>query len=134
MTFIVDPRLQQGSHFIKNFPLTQLWFKNCSDIPWFVLIPQVPNMRDMTDLSTEQQHQLLEEINSVGLFLKKELGASKLNVASLGNVVSQLHLHVIGRFENDAHWPHPVWGRELKEDAKKIEMWLKKIKSFPLFF
>ncbi len=109
-SFVLDDRLARDSVFCGDGPLSQLRLFNDRRFPWFLLIPRKPAMREITDLSGNDQRLLLAEINLVstglrGLFPQVE----KLNIAALGNVVSQLHVHIIGRQHDDAAWPKPVW-------------------------
>ena len=78
--------------------------------PWVILVPQVENAREWIDLSREQQHQLSDEIAVVSHILQALTTPEKLNIATLGNQVSQLHVHVIARYKGDKAWPNPVWG------------------------
>jgi diadenosine tetraphosphate (Ap4A) HIT family hydrolase len=79
--------------------------------PWLILVPRIAGARELIDLDERDQHALLGEINLVGRALETMFKPDKLNVAALGNVVPQLHVHVIARFSGDAAWPQPVWGR-----------------------
>jgi diadenosine tetraphosphate (Ap4A) HIT family hydrolase len=78
--------------------------------PWLILVPRVPNLRELTDLPLVDQHRLLDEVNRAAHALHALMKPDKLNIAMLGNVVSQLHVHVIARFTHDEAWPKPVWG------------------------
>ena len=78
-------------------------------VPWFILVPQT-QMRDVLDLSDDQRDLILAECAAVSRFIKQHLGFDKVNFAGLGNVVSVMHLHVIGRHPDDPCWPQPVWG------------------------
>jgi diadenosine tetraphosphate (Ap4A) HIT family hydrolase len=78
--------------------------------PWLILVPRLADKRDLTDLARDEQHQLLDEINRVAHVLHAITKPDKLNIASLGNVVAQLHVHVIARYHGDPAWPRPVWG------------------------
>lgn len=78
--------------------------------PWIVLVPRVEDVSEWIDLEREQQHQLSDEIAIVSHILKALVTPDKLNVATLGNQVSQLHVHVIARYKTDKAWPNPVWG------------------------
>jgi diadenosine tetraphosphate (Ap4A) HIT family hydrolase len=78
--------------------------------PWLILVPRRTGKRDLIDLSTADQAVLMGEIGQASRALKKALKPEKLNVAALGNVVAQLHIHVIGRFTDDPAWPRPIWG------------------------
>jgi diadenosine tetraphosphate (Ap4A) HIT family hydrolase len=109
--FVLDARLAADSHLIGDLPLSQLRLVDDARFPWFVLVPRIAGARELIDLDEGDQRTLLAEINRLGRVLESELRPDKLNVAALGNVVPQLHVHVIARFTNDAAWPNPVWGR-----------------------
>jgi diadenosine tetraphosphate (Ap4A) HIT family hydrolase len=109
--FVLDTRLAADSHLIGDLPLSQLRLFDDARFPWFVLVPRIAGARELIDLDEGDQRTLLAEINRLGRLLESELRPDKLNVAALGNVVPQLHVHVIARFTSDAAWPHPVWGR-----------------------
>lgn len=78
--------------------------------PWLILVPRIAGARELTDLDEADRHALLGEISAVGRALEARLTPDKLNIAALGNIVPQLHVHLIARFIGDAAWPQPVWG------------------------
>lgn len=84
---------------------------NDSRYPWLILVPEISDICELTQLEWCDQTQLLREINIVSRVLQNKFRADKINVASLGNVVSQLHVHCIARYKADAAWPKPVWGQ-----------------------
>ncbi len=108
--FNIDERLQRDGLLIATLGLCQLRINNDRRWPWLVLIPQRNGMSEVFDLTPLDQAMLTFETNMVGLALKKSTGAKKINVGALGNIVRQLHVHVIARNEGDANWPGPVWG------------------------
>jgi diadenosine tetraphosphate (Ap4A) HIT family hydrolase len=108
--FILDKKLQQDSFFIGDLELCKVLLMNDANYPWLILVPRQNNLKDIIDLSFDDQIILLKEINFVAEILKKEFECDKLNIANLGNVVSQLHIHVIARKKNDITFPKPVWG------------------------
>ena len=109
--FVLDSRLQQDTLLIGDFQLCRLLLSNDSNYPWFILVPRRDDIVEVFDLSPPEQHQLWQETTALSQQLKKLYSADKLNVAALGNVVSQLHMHVIVRRSNDVAWPAPVWGK-----------------------
>ena len=109
--FALDPRLIADTHAIGELPLSQLLLMDDARFPWLILVPRIAGARELIDLDERDQQSLLAEINIVGRMLETLLNPNKLNVAALGNVVPQLHVHVIARFTGDAAWPQPVWGR-----------------------
>lgn len=108
--FILDQRLQADSAFIADGPLSQIRLMNDARFPWLLLVPRVAGASEWIALDGSQQRLLLAEINQAGALLQAEPGVSKLNIGALGNIVRQLHIHLIGRHEGDAAWPGPVWG------------------------
>lgn len=109
--FVLDSRLQQDTLLIGDFPLSRLLLSNDSNYPWFILVPRRADIVEVFELSAEDQLQLWRETTALSQLLKGAFNADKLNVAALGNVVSQLHMHVIVRHRGDIAWPAPVWGK-----------------------
>ncbi|AZZ99186.1 HIT family protein [Pseudoalteromonas sp. R3] len=109
-TFQLAPELERDCIALADWPLCKLLLLNDSQYPWFVLVPRVPGMREIIDLTTEQQQQFWQESAKLSHLIKEVFKPHKLNVAALGNMVPQLHVHHIARFEHDAAWPKPVWG------------------------
>ncbi|MCG6659723.1 HIT domain-containing protein [Halomonas campisalis] len=108
--FEPDERLVADSYPVTELPLCQLRLMDDARFPWLVLIPRHSGIREIFELSEADQQQLWREAARVGQALKRSLKGDKLNVASLGNQVAQLHVHVIVRRRDDAAWPYPVWG------------------------
>lgn len=109
--FALDPQLQQDTLVMGDFPLCRLLLSNDSNYPWFILVPRRENISELFQLDDADQRQLWKETTVLAETLKDSFKADKLNVATLGNVVSQLHMHVIVRKRDDAAWPAPVWGK-----------------------
>lgn len=109
--FALDPRLEQDTLPIGDFPLCRLLLSNDSNYPWFILVPRRADISELFQLDSQDQAQLWRETTGLAELLKDSFDADKLNVATLGNVVSQLHMHVIVRKHEDAAWPAPVWGK-----------------------
>jgi diadenosine tetraphosphate (Ap4A) HIT family hydrolase len=108
--FILDPRLAADSLLLADGPLSQLRLMDDARFPWLVLVPRVPDAVEWLDLPEEQRHLLLAEVERAGQVLRATGPCHKLNIGALGNVVRQLHVHVVARNEGDAAWPGPVWG------------------------
>jgi len=108
--FIVDPRLAADSAFVADGPLSQVRLMDDQRFPWLVLVPRVEAASEWIDLDGGQQRLLLAEINQLSRLLQAEDGVHKLNIGALGNIVRQLHVHLVGRNEGDPGWPGPVWG------------------------
>jgi diadenosine tetraphosphate (Ap4A) HIT family hydrolase len=115
MDFKLDPILERDSIFLGDFPLSQCRLMNAKEFPWLLLIPRREGMRDWTDLNFEDQLQLQGEINQCARVLRELFPSEKLNIASLGNIVSQLHIHIVVRNSTDIAWPKPVWGVRISQ-------------------
>ena len=109
--FELDPRLQKDTVTIGDFPLCRLLLMNDSTYPWFILVPRREQSREIHHLAAEDQAQLWRESSCLAGWMESSFVFDKLNVAALGNVVSQLHLHHVGRRTDDPTWPGPVWGQ-----------------------
>lgn len=107
--FELDPRLAADCLVVGKLDISLLLLVNNSLVPWFILVPQTVET-EVTDLPPSAQASLLEEINVLSAFVKGTFDVSKLNIAAIGNIVSQLHIHVIGRTPSDFCWPNVVWG------------------------
>lgn len=108
--FTLDDRLLRSTEWVADLPLCRLFLQNDTRYPWFVLVPRVSDVTEIYQLVHVDQTQLMVEISLVSRYLKEELSVHKVNVGALGNVVPQLHIHVLGRDPSDATWPNPVWG------------------------
>ncbi|MBX9801947.1 MAG: HIT domain-containing protein [Caulobacteraceae bacterium] len=114
--FKADPAFEAGSVAVCDWPLCQLRLQDDARFPWLVLIPRRAGLREIDDLTPAERAVLMEEVVRAG-DLVRSLGEAagrpvqKLNVAALGNVTAQLHIHVVGRRPDDGLWPDPVWGR-----------------------
>lgn len=109
--FALHPRLAADSFVLGDFPLCRLLLMNDVHYPWFILVPRRPGAREIYQLEDRDQQQLLRESAQLSRAIMDAYAGEKLNVAALGNVVPQLHLHHIVRYARDAAWPAPVWGR-----------------------
>lgn len=107
----LHPQLATDTHPLAQFALSELRLMDDSNYPWLVLVPRVKDAQELLDLRGAERHLLSDEIDQAARVLRAVFRPRKLNVAALGNVVPQLHVHVIARFENDPAWPAPVWGR-----------------------
>ncbi|WP_112662960.1 HIT domain-containing protein [Microvirga flavescens] len=110
MTFQLDSRLEADTIPIGDLSLSSVLLLNDARFPWFVLVPRLPNVSEITDLSEEDYAQLAREIRIATGVMLELAKPDKVNVGALGNIVTQLHVHVIGRFRSDPAWPGPVWG------------------------
>jgi diadenosine tetraphosphate (Ap4A) HIT family hydrolase len=105
----IDPLLERDTVAIGDMPLSRALLIKDANYPWLLLVPRRDKAVEITDLNTIEQAQLMSEIAHAGRTLKTLTDCDKINVAALGNVVSQLHVHVIARSRGDAAWPRPVW-------------------------
>ncbi len=109
--FMLHPQLAADSLLLADWPLCQVRLINDQQYPWFLLVPKVNAVKDIIDLADHQQLQLWQESKQLSHWIRIDYQPDKLNIAALGNVVPQLHLHHIGRFQTDLAWPAPVWGK-----------------------
>lgn len=108
--FALDARLEADSLPITRLALCEVRLMNNARFPWLLLVPTQSDLREFTDLSAEDQTLLMQEITHCSRVLQEITGAEKMNIGALGNMVPQLHIHIIARFAADAAWPNPVWG------------------------
>ncbi len=108
--FELDPQLEADTALIASTSLNRILLMNDSRFPWLILVPERPDITEPFELTDEDQRTLMQESMITGKSLKALFNAHKLNIAALGNQVSQLHIHHIARFRTDAAWPRPVWG------------------------
>jgi diadenosine tetraphosphate (Ap4A) HIT family hydrolase len=113
--FILDPAFVATSHLVSDLPLCQARLQDDARYPWIVLIPRLPRLREIEDLSAVDRIRLVEETVLAGRAVRVigevlGLAVDKLNVGALGNVTPQLHVHILGRRVGDPAWPGPVWG------------------------
>ena len=106
----LHPQLAKDTFPVGDLALTRVVLANDANYPWLILVPRLPALVELIDLEENAQIQLLGEIAAAARALKNATECDKLNIAALGNQVSQLHVHVIARRHNDAAWPKPVWG------------------------
>jgi diadenosine tetraphosphate (Ap4A) HIT family hydrolase len=110
IAFELDQRLAADAALVGDLPLSRVLLMNDARFPWLILVPRRSGLRDLIDLPRDEQHVLLDEINRCAHVLHALEKPDKLNVAALGNVVAQLHVHVVARHVRDAAWPRPIWG------------------------
>ena len=113
--FNIDHRLLSSCVFLDDWPLSSVFLKNNSQYPWFILIPRQTDVRSIDMLAKDLRYQLTDEIYKLSIFIKNHFQPEQLNVGALGNIVPQLHVHLIARFKHDKLWPHSVWQADLNE-------------------
>jgi diadenosine tetraphosphate (Ap4A) HIT family hydrolase len=109
--FTLDPVLSGDCFVLGDFPLCRLLLMNDANYPWFILVPRRAGLREIYELDAGDQRQLMAESCRLSASLAACFNADKMNVAALGNVVAQLHVHHVVRYRDDRAWPAPVWGR-----------------------
>ena len=127
----INERILNDSEFIKDLSLCQLRLIKDGDLDWFLLIPMVEGMVEWVDLDIEQQKVLCQEISLVSRQLKNLPNTpDKINVASLGNMVPQLHIHVLARYKSDRAWPGAIWGSEAQGTFShdRVNFWKERFK------
>ena len=107
----IHPQLVADCKILGRFPLCHLLLMNDCNYPWFILVPDRANIREIYQLETVERRQLLDESCLLSRFLMDTFNGDKLNIAALGNLVPQLHLHHVVRYESDPAWPSPIWGK-----------------------
>jgi diadenosine tetraphosphate (Ap4A) HIT family hydrolase len=110
MTFKLHHQLAADTARVCDLPLSTVLLMNDARFPWLILVPRQTDVREIADLGARERGTLMEEIALVSNVLREVAPCDKLNVAALGNLVPQLHVHVVARVEGDAAWPKPVWG------------------------
>jgi len=125
--FKLDSQLQNDSIFLKENSLFQWRLLKNSSNPWILIIPKIEGVKEISDLDDETLQKLSLEIKSASRVLEKDFSPDKINIGALGNIVSQLHIHVIARYKIDHAWPGPIWGTEAKFVQKKFDIILNKI-------
>ncbi len=109
-SFALDPRLQADTHAVAALPLCDVLLMDDARYPWLILVPRRTGLVEIADLAEAEQQQLWREANQAAAALRAVAPCDKLNLGALGNIVRQLHLHVVARTPGDAAWPGPVWG------------------------
>jgi diadenosine tetraphosphate (Ap4A) HIT family hydrolase len=110
MSFTLDPRLKNDTIAIGDAALSRVLLMDDERFPWVILVPRRPDLAELTDLGVCERALLIEEIAAVSTALWQRAGVDKINVGALGNLVRQLHIHVVARTIGDEAWPGPVWG------------------------
>ncbi|HLD76749.1 MAG TPA: HIT domain-containing protein [Rickettsiales bacterium] len=128
--FKLDEVLKNDTFFVCDLYFSRLLLMNNANYPWLILVPKLPNLVEFTDLEFNQQLFVLKEINFIAKFLQDKFRPYKLNIAMLGNVVRQLHIHIIVRFENDKVFPRPVFGEAItKYDDLSVQRFINEIRE-----
>ena len=123
MSFKLDRKFLKSSYYITDLKLSTIRLNDNSKFPWLILIPKRNKINDMSDLKSKDQILLMKEIVYVSKIMKKLFKTSKLNVEKIGNIVTQLHIHIIARSKKDCSWPLSVWvvkGKKYSQTDLKI--------------
>lgn len=110
MAFTLHPQLAADTFIVGDLPLCRVLLMNNARFPWLILVPRREGLRELFDLPAQDYASAMEEIRFVSEHFARHAKADKMNIAALGNMVPQLHIHIIARFTTDAAWPSPVWG------------------------
>lgn len=110
MGFTIHSKLVADTINLGSFPLCEVLLMNDCRFPWIILVPKIPDLKDFHEIPSQHRDVLFHEIEKASETIQKNWEVDKMNVAALGNQVSQLHIHVIGRRRTDEAWPNPVWG------------------------
>lgn len=128
--FELHPRLAADCEILGELSLARVLLMKDANYPWVILVPKINDIRELHELSEKDQQQLIAESSFVSARMQDIFQADKMNVAALGNMVPQLHVHIIARFENDPAWPNPIWGavsplayspEALSEQVKRLQ-------------
>lgn len=122
MTFKLDKILEGDTELVTELPFCRVLLMNDARFPWLILVPRKAGVREIFDLTKFERTTVMEEVNDCAEVLKKLTNAYKINIATLGNVVEQMHIHVIARQKNDDVWPKPVWGNGERIPYTKEEL------------
>jgi len=131
---ILHAQLAKDCLVIGNFPLCTLLLMKDANYPWFILVPDREAVCEIFQLPVNDQHQLTRESSLLAQYLATEFEADKINIAALGNIVPQLHIHHIARYKTDAAWPAPVWGTVPCKvyNENDLELLMNKLKTNPM--
>lgn len=121
-TFQLHPQLAADTFHVRDLPLSALLLMNDRRFPWLIMVPRRAGLVELIDMADDDRTQVWREIDAVSRIVKTQFHADKLNVAALGNVVPQLHVHVIARSHSDAAWPRPIWGVGIVEPYDQDEV------------
>jgi len=115
MSFTLDSRLENSSLLIASIDAFQIRLVNDKRYIWLLIIPTMANITELDDLQPETQTALFQLASQLSSSIKSHFNADKMNIATIGNIVSQFHLHIVARKQTDAAWPEPVWGKGIAE-------------------
>ncbi len=117
--FKLHSQLTKDTIFIGKFELSQLLIHKDANYPWFILVPMLPNISEIHQLLSDEAIQLIKESNVLSETISEIFAPDKINIAALGNMVPQLHLHHVARYKNDISWPNTIWGNKPSTEYNK---------------
>lgn len=121
-SFILHPQLEQDCATVGRFRLCRLLMMNDSLYPWFILVPERPGISEIYQLAVADQRLLMDESSRLSVILADLYCADKMNIAAIGNLVPQLHVHHVVRYRSDKAWPAPVWGKLPRQPYRALDM------------
>ncbi|MCW8108804.1 HIT family protein [Alteromonas ponticola] len=129
--FKLDPRLERDTYVVGELPLCCVLLMNDSQFPWLILVPRIENAVEICQLNAKDRLQFWQESHQVSEAMMALFAPDKLNIAALGNMVKQLHLHHVARYTNDVAWPQPVWGKQpaMNYSAEQASVQLKRLRN-----
>tara|TARA_Y100001960_G_scaffold82962_2_gene88619 strand:- start:490 stop:894 length:405 start_codon:yes stop_codon:yes gene_type:complete len=129
--FKLDARLENDTIELGNIEFIKVLMSKDSNYPWLILVPEIADATELFDLDAQQQQLLMQTITKISKDMQVEFSADKINVGALGNVVKQLHIHIVARFETDIAWPGPIWGQHPAKPytQKQLETQINKMKE-----
>jgi diadenosine tetraphosphate (Ap4A) HIT family hydrolase len=110
LAFALHPQLERDTFAIGDLPLSRVLLMDDANFPWLIAVPRRAGAAEIFDLEAREQTQLISELALLGRLLKDLTGCDKINIAAIGNMVPQLHVHLVARRRDDAAWPRPIWG------------------------
>lgn len=119
--FQLDERLTASCFTLIDWPLSRVLLKNNVNYPWVILVPRHAHITEITELSRADRQQLIEEIHHASIVLQDLFKPNKMNIGALGNIVTQLHIHIVARFKNDCLWPQGIWQAAAEEKVYNEE-------------
>ena len=120
--WLLHPQLDRDTASLGDLPLSRMLVNNDTNYPWLILVPRRADITEVIDLGEADQAQLMTEVTRVARALQAVTACHKLNIAALGNMVPQLHVHIIARFRTDAAWPNPVWNVVPRRPYERVEL------------
>jgi diadenosine tetraphosphate (Ap4A) HIT family hydrolase len=109
VNFFIDNRITSTCFELGDWPLSRVLLKDNAAYPWLILVPRLNAVQEIDEMCQESRYQLMNEMSQLSSIVRAYFKPDKLNVAYLGNIVSQLHIHIVARFINDKLWPHSIW-------------------------